>query len=164
MKKVWWILIGIIVIFLVLGGIKLYRSFDAVTGVEVFEEHVSLEILGGDSLGSGVEDGVKGFEWIDEDTLEVRTAITMVCGCEILDWAGFNIKGLEIVLEYGLETGDIETCADCAFPIDVRFRLDNITKQDYYFTLERTDSEDMEQDPETVAKIKLEIESMFGPE
>lgn len=107
-------------------------------------EEPTLEFLAGECDTSvdaynKSELGIQETTWLDDNTLFVRTYVSINCAEEIKNISDFEIKGDNLILEYTVIRQKFEEgsylVADCICAHELNFTIKNIEKKEYNIEL-----------------------------
>jgi hypothetical protein len=120
------VIIGFLLTTLVLLIFLIYGKNNYVTS-----EKVEFEFFDYSPENYTYEDELINSEWINKSTFEINASLFLVCGCEKIKKVTYEIKGNELILYYKTFIDNEKLCADCIFPHGIRFRIRDISKEDY---------------------------------
>lgn len=81
--------------------------------------------------------GIKGTQWLDDNTLFVKTHISMLCGGEGISKASYSLEDTELELSYSTKRGDQITRCVCAKELD--YTISNLPQKEYSVSLKKNE-------------------------
>jgi hypothetical protein len=102
--------------------------------VEFNEFLLEKDISSNDS--SSFKDKVISYGWINDSILEINASLFLVCGCEKIKKVNYMIYSdknslNKLAIYYETFIDNEESCANCVLPHGIRFRVRDISKEDY---------------------------------